>query len=56
MTKKESMTKLKSAFHDVVSANRLKGIKSTYSKVKNLEIGDDDNIPANLEKEVNELV
>jgi hypothetical protein len=56
MTKKESMSKLKAAFHDVVSANKLKSIKSTYSKVKNLEIDDEAQIPASVEKEVNELV
>jgi hypothetical protein len=56
MTKKESMSKLKAAFHNVVSANRLKSIKATYSKVKNLNIDEEAQIPVSVEKEVNELV
>lgn len=55
MTKKESMYKLKMTFRDAVSANTIKSIKSTYSKIKSLDIGEEDHIPVSLEKEVNEL-
>jgi hypothetical protein len=56
MTKKESMDKLKIAFHEVVSANKLKNIKETYSKIKHLNIEDEAEIPASLEKEINEVL
>ena len=53
MTKKEAITKLKNKFlHPSLNFAQIQKVKTIYSKVKELTVVDNGDIPADLEAEV----
>ena len=55
MTKKEAMMKLKGDFRNAVTATKMKNVKELYAEVKNLDLGDNDNVPENVEQRISNV-
>ena len=55
MTKKEAMVKLKGTWRTAQSTTKMKAVKDLYTEVKNLDIPDTAQVPANVEQKVSNV-